>query len=57
MADTPIYRDRTQPVEKRVNDVVGRMTIEEQVGQMVQADSREYGVELIQQQHVGSSLY
>lgn len=31
---TPIYLDSNQPVEKRVEDLLGRMTLEEKVGQM-----------------------
>ncbi|OGD19751.1 MAG: hypothetical protein A2W03_13495 [Candidatus Aminicenantes bacterium RBG_16_63_16] len=30
----PVYLDKTQPVEKRVDDLLGRLTLEEKVGQM-----------------------
>ena len=30
----PLYRDASQPIEKRVQDLLGRMTLEEKVGQM-----------------------
>ena len=30
----PLYRDASQPIEKRVDDLLGRMTLEEKVGQM-----------------------
>jgi beta-glucosidase len=30
----PLYRDASQPIEKRVEDLLGRMTLEEKVGQM-----------------------
>ena len=33
---TPLYKDPSQPVEKRVADLLSRMTIEEKVGQMNQ---------------------
>ena len=33
-ADKPLYRDASQPIEKRVADLLGRMTLEEKVGQM-----------------------
>jgi len=32
--DRPTYRDPGQPIEKRVTDLLGRMTLEEKVGQM-----------------------
>ncbi|MFI5382009.1 MAG: glycoside hydrolase family 3 protein, partial [Tepidisphaerales bacterium] len=32
--EKPIYRDATQPIAKRVQDLLGRMTLEEKVGQM-----------------------
>src|SRR5690349_11216817 len=34
----PPYRNRTLPVEKRVDDLLGRMTLDEKIGQMTQAD-------------------
>lgn len=36
IAQTPVYKDETQPVEVRVNDLLARMTLEEKVGQMCQ---------------------
>ena len=32
--EKPLYRDATQPIAKRVEDLLGRMTLEEKVGQM-----------------------
>src|SRR5215208_8065226 len=32
---TPPYRDRRLPVERRVDDLLGRMTLEEKVAQML----------------------
>lgn len=32
----PLYRDAKQPVEKRVDDLMGRMTLEEKIAQMAQ---------------------
>ncbi len=31
---TPLYRDASQPIENRIDDLLGRMTLEEKVGQM-----------------------
>ncbi len=31
---TPLYRDRNQPIENRIDDLLGRMTLEEKIGQM-----------------------
>lgn len=36
MAKIPLYKDASQPVEKRVNDLLQRMTLEEKVAQMCQ---------------------
>ncbi len=33
-ADTPLYKDATQPVQKRVEDLLSRMTLAEKVAQM-----------------------
>ncbi len=36
MSQTPLFRDPKQPVEQRVGDLLGRMTLAEKVGQMDQ---------------------
>jgi beta-glucosidase len=36
-ADRPLYLDTAQPVEKRVEDLIGRLTIEEKIGQLMNA--------------------
>lgn len=33
-AETPLYKDSKQPIESRVNDLLGRMTLEEKVAQL-----------------------
>jgi len=34
--DAAPYRNASLPVEQRVNDLLGRMTLDEKVGQMIQ---------------------
>ena len=34
MAQQPLYKQATAPVEDRVKDLIGRMTVEEKVGQL-----------------------
>ena len=41
-APTPVYRDARQPVAKRVADLLSRMTLEEKVGQMTQAERAQF---------------
>ena len=51
------YLDPTLPVPDRVADLLGRMTLPEKVGQMLQLDA-SYGVRhLIEEKHVGSILH
>ncbi len=33
-SQTPIYKDATKPIEKRVSDLLGRMTLDEKVAQL-----------------------
>jgi beta-glucosidase len=35
---TPLYKDASQPVEKRVEDLLARMTLDEKIGQMIQIE-------------------
>src|SRR3954453_12030911 len=41
-AATPAYKDARQPVAKRVADLLSRMTLEEKVGQMTQAERAQF---------------
>jgi beta-glucosidase len=41
MDTVPIYKDPAQPVEKRVEDLLSRMTLEEKVGQMLQLNAHD----------------
>ena len=42
-ASTPVYRDATQPVDRRVADLLGRMTLAEKVGQLNVTRAGELG--------------
>ncbi|GAA5032778.1 glycoside hydrolase family 3 N-terminal domain-containing protein [Microbacterium fluvii] len=54
--DTP-YLDTALPVVDRVADLLGRMTVEEKVGQMLQLDARDDVEQQVVHQHVGSILH
>ncbi|MCL1868888.1 MAG: glycoside hydrolase family 3 C-terminal domain-containing protein [Promicromonosporaceae bacterium] len=51
------YLDPTLPVAERVADLLGRMTAEEKVGQMLQLDARDDVVDHVLHKHVGSILH
>ncbi|MDR2723492.1 MAG: glycoside hydrolase family 3 C-terminal domain-containing protein, partial [Cellulomonadaceae bacterium] len=51
------YLDPSLPVADRVADLLGRMTVEEKVGQMLQLDAREGVADHILTKHVGSILH
>ncbi|MFC4829028.1 glycoside hydrolase family 3 N-terminal domain-containing protein [Agromyces aurantiacus] len=52
-----MYLDSTHPVADRIADLLGRMTVEEKVGQMMQLDAREDLEDQVLNQHVGSILH
>jgi beta-glucosidase len=54
--DVP-YLDATLPTSTRVADLLGRMTLPEKVGQMMQLDSREDLDDHVLAKHVGSILH
>lgn len=54
--DVP-YLDATLPTAHRVADLLGRMTLPEKVGQMMQLDSREDLDDHVLSKHVGSILH
>ncbi|WP_394620303.1 glycoside hydrolase family 3 N-terminal domain-containing protein [Lentzea sp. JNUCC 0626] len=51
------YLDATLPTAERVADLLGRMTLAEKVGQMMQLDSREDLDDHVLRKHVGSILH
>lgn len=54
---TAPYQDPSLPVAERVADLVGRMTLEEKVGQMMQLNAKDGVEDLVLHLHVGSILH
>lgn len=58
MTDNLPYRNPELPASQRIADLLGRMTLEEKVGQMMQLDARNGDLDdLIVAKHVGSILH
>lgn len=53
---TPPYKDPSQPIETRIEDLLQRMTLEEKVGQMLQLDGRVEPIKNLHEKHPGSFL-
>lgn len=53
----PRYLDTTAPIHRRVDDLLGRMTVDEKVGQMMQLDARDDLDDQVLRVHVGSILH
>ena len=51
------YRDPSLPIDQRVEDLLGRMTLPEKVGQMLQLDSRTDLKEIVSEKLAGSILH
>jgi len=52
------YKNPELPTEERIADLLGRMTLEEKIGQMMQLDARSGDLDdLIVNKHVGSILH
>lgn len=57
MPDAVAYLDPHAPVPHRVQDLLGRMTLPEKVGQMLQLDARGDLEDVVVANHVGSVLH
>ncbi|KAF7074688.1 hypothetical protein CFC21_079521 [Triticum aestivum] len=55
-ADHALYKDATQPVEARVADLLGRMTLAEKIGQMTQIERLVATPEVLRDNFIGSLL-
>ncbi len=53
----PAYRNPALPVEERVADLLGRMTLEEKVGQIMMTDARSEDLSFITTHQPGSILH
>lgn len=51
------YKDPKQQIQERVSDLVGRMTLEEKIGQMSQIERANASSSVIQKYFVGSSPF
>ncbi|MFT4214367.1 MAG: glycoside hydrolase family 3 N-terminal domain-containing protein [Microbacterium sp.] len=56
-AKPPRYLDPSAPISARVTDLLGRMSVEEKVGQMMQLDARNDLDRQVREMHVGSILH
>lgn len=52
-----VYKDPHQPIEARVADLLGRMTLEEKVGQLIMWDARPDDLSFINTRQPGSVLH
>lgn len=56
-ATIPNYLDISLPVADRIADLLGRMTVEEKIGQMLQLDARDDLEDQVVRMHAGSILH
>ncbi len=52
----PLYKDPSQPIEARVEDLLARMTLEEKIGQMTQVEKNSIQPGDITRYYIGSIL-
>ncbi len=55
-ASEAIYKDSSQTVEARVEDLLSRMTLDEKIGQMTQAENNSIKPEDVSKYYIGSVL-
>ena len=57
MSETPTYKDPNQPLERRVEDLIARMTLPEKVGQLMQLNGQIEPLETVREMQPGSLLH
>ena len=57
MSQTPTYKDPKQPLERRVDDLLARMTLPEKVGQLLQLNGQIDPVENVRELQPGALLH
>ncbi|KAL2454384.1 Glycosyl hydrolase family protein [Abeliophyllum distichum] len=55
-AEYMAYKDPKHPINHRIKDLLGRMTLEEKIGQMVQIDRTVASAEVMKKYYIGSVL-
>ncbi len=57
MSQAPLFRDPKESIERRVEDLLGQMTLAEKVGQMLQLNGQIAPVESVRKMQPGSLLH
>ena len=57
MSPTPLFREPTAAIERRVQDLLERMTLAEKVGQMLQLNGQQDPVGIVRSMQPGSLLH
>lgn len=55
-AEYKLYQDPKKPLNRRIKDLLGRMTLEEKIGQMVQIERGVASAEVMNKYYIGSVL-
>lgn len=55
-AEYPKYKDPKQPLNVRINDLLGRMTLAEKIGQMSQIERKNASADVIEGYFIGKIL-
>lgn len=51
-----LYKDPKQPINRRIGDLMRRMTLEEKIGQMTQIDRAVSSADVMKNYHIGMNL-